>query len=202
MEYRFFRANNTGTSGEKIKDSTIITSDDVFEYLFDVRSLNEGIDYKKDRLLHEHTDLKYQKFQFRSMDDYEKLKKINLARRTTKSEFVRRNSNKNIREGSNGESALQFFTSKIQENQVYLLDEPENSLSADYQVELLQFIEESARFFNCQFIIATHSPFLLSAKQAKIYDLDEVPVVPRPWTQLRNVRRYYDFFKEHEREFE
>ena len=65
----------------------------------------------------------------------------------------------------------------------------------------MQFLEDSARFFGCQFVIATHSPFLLSMKGAKIYDLDADPVQTRAWTELSNVRAYYDFFKKHENEF-
>jgi len=40
-------------------------------------------------------------------------------------------------------------------------------------MELMKFIEDAARFWNCQFIISTHSPFLLALRGAKIYDLDE-----------------------------
>lgn len=126
---------------------------------------------------------------------------MNQARKGSKSEFIRKSLVKNVPERSNGESALMYFTNKIQENQIYLLDEPENSLSAEYQQELLQFIEDSARFFNCQFIIATHSPFLLAAKHAKIYDLDAKPVAVKKWTELENVRRYFDFFMAHVEEF-
>ena len=108
----------------------------------------------------------------------------------------------NIREHSNGESAFLYFTEKIQENGLYLLDEPENSLSPERQQELLQFIEDSASFFGCQFIIATHSPFLLSMRGAKIYDMDEEYVDVKHWSELHNVRIYYDFFKKHEHEFE
>jgi hypothetical protein len=36
---------------------------------------------------------------------------------------------------------------------------------------------------------------------AKVYDLDSVPVTEKKWTELENVRIYYDFFKEHGREF-
>ena len=61
----------------------------------------------------------------------------------------------------------------------YLLDEPENSLSAENQLKLKQFIEDSARFYNCQFIISTHSPFILSLTDALIYDLDSNPVVSK-----------------------
>ena len=51
--------------------------------------------------------------------------------------------------------------------------------------------------FGCQFIIATHSPFLLSMRGAKIYDLDADPVQTSRWTQLPAVRAYYDFFHRH-----
>ena len=37
---------------------------------------------------------------------------------------------------------------------------------------------------------------------AKIYDLDSDPVDVRRWTELGNVRVYYDFFREHQKEFE
>ncbi len=64
-----------------------------------------------------------------------------------------------------------------------------------------ELLEDSARFFGCQFIIATHSPFLLSMKGAKIYDMDEEAVDVKRWSELENVRAYYSFFKKHEREF-
>ncbi|MBQ8816249.1 MAG: hypothetical protein IJZ84_03100 [Lachnospiraceae bacterium] len=50
-------------------------------------------------------------------------------------------------------------------------------------------------------VIATHSPFLLSMRDAKIYDMDENPIDVKRWTELKNVRAYYEFFKNHEREF-
>jgi predicted ATPase len=68
-------------------------------------------------------------------------------------------------------------------------------------MELMKFLEESARFFGCQFIISTHSPFLLAMRGAKIYNLDENPVSEERWTNLENVRTYYEFFKAHESEF-
>ena len=108
----------------------------------------------------------------------------------------------NVREHSNGESAFIYLTDKIKENSLYLLDEPENSLSPEKQQELRRFLEDSARFFGCQFIIATHSPFLLSMRGAKIYDMDEEVVDVKKWTELKNVRAYYEFFKRYERDFD
>lgn len=181
--------------------SRIITSDDVFDYMLNIRNLNEGIDQKRSDLFDEYMDNKYAKFQFKSMADYEKLQKVNQARSKTQSKYVRNNLMDNVREYSNGESAYRYFTEKMEENALYLLDEPENSLSPARQMELVQFIEDAARFFACQFVISTHSPFLLAMNGAKIYDLDEDPVDLKHWTELENVRAYYDFFKKHEKEF-
>lgn len=184
------------------ENSRIITSDDVFDYMLNIRNLNEGIDLKREELFEDYLDARYAKFKMRSMADYDRLKEINSARRNTQSRFVKSRLMDNVREFSNGESAFIYFTEKIQENGLYLLDEPENSLSPKRQMELMNFLEESARFFGCQFIISTHSPFILSLKYAKIYDLDANPVTTRHWTELENVRTYFDFFKAHEKEFE
>lgn len=181
--------------------SRIITSDDVFDFMLNLRSINDGINLKRDELFEDYIDAKYSHFQMSSLDDYEQLKKVTSARSNTQSKFVRKNLMDNVREHSNGESAFLYFSDKIKENGLYLLDEPENSLSPEKQQELLKFLEDSARFFGCQFIIATHSPFLLSMHGAKIYDMDEEVVDVKRWTELSNVRAYYDFFKKYEREF-
>lgn len=183
------------------ENSRVITSDDVFDYMLTVRDINEGIDLKKEALFEDYLDAKYAKFQVRSLEDYETLKKITKARRLTQSKFVRSELMDNIRECSNGESAFIYFSEKITENGLFLLDEPENSLSPAKQRELVKYIEDSARFFGCQFIISTHSPFVFSMRGAKIYDLDAEPVDIKTWTELENVKEYYRFFKEHEREF-
>ncbi len=183
------------------KESRIITSDDVFDFMLNLRSINDGINLKREQLFADYLEDKYSHFQMKSLEDYERLKKVNMAKRKTQSRYVRENLMDNVREHSNGESAFIYFSEKIKENGLYLLDEPENSLSPERQQELLRFLQDSARFFGCQFIIATHSPFLLSMNGAKIYDMDEEPVDVKRWTELENVRAYYDFFKKHEHEF-
>ncbi len=182
--------------------SRIITSDDVFDYMLNLRALNEGIDLRREELFQEYLEDKYSDFKYRTLEDYEQLKRVNLSRRKTQSKYVRSRLMDNPREQSNGESAYFYFTSKIQENGLYLLDEPENSLSPQRQQELLSFLADSARFFGCQFIIATHSPFLLSMRGARIYDLDADPVCTSRWTELPAVRAYYDFFQKHAHAFE
>ena len=202
----FFEEYTSGCYFELAKpflpQSRIITSDDVFDYVMNVRYINQGIDLKREELFDDYTDMKYSNFKLKSLDDYEQLKKVNLARRKSKSQFVSNALMENIKEMSNGESAFMYFVNKINEGGLYLLDEPENSLSPERQLELVNYIKDSARFFNCQFIIATHSPFLLSMKDAKIYDLDEEKASVKKWTELKNVRFYYEFFKKHQLEFE
>ena len=183
------------------ENSRIITSDDVFDFMLNIRSLNEGTDNRRETLFQDYYKTKSSDFRLQSLDDYEELVKVNFVRKHSKSKYVQKQLKDNIREHSNGESAYLYFTNKIKENGLYLLDEPENSLSTERQQELVQFIEESARFFGCQFIIATHSPFLLSMQNAKIYNLDEEPMTVCSWTELPDLRAYYEFFKQHEKEF-
>ena len=188
--------------GEIPKGSRLIASDDVFDTMLDIRAMNDGMDNKREEIFNEYLENKRSHFQLSSMADYEQLRRVNSARHKTQSRYTREELGMNVRTYSNGENAFKMFTDRIEENAVYLLDEPENSLSPARQMELARYIEDAARFFGCQFIISTHSPFVLSVRGAKIYDLDSDPVDIRRWTELPNVRAYYDFFKRHERAFE
>ena len=185
------------------QNSRVITSDDVFDFMLNLRALNGGIDRKREELFEEYIENKNDHdFRLRSLDDYDQLRRINLARGKTQSRYVRALLKDNVREQSNGESAFLYFTQKIGENGLYLLDEPENSLSPARQQELAAFMEDSARFFHCQFVIATHSPFVLALREAKIYDLDCDPAVVRRWTELPAVKAYHAFFKAHAKELD
>lgn len=183
------------------ENSRIITSDDVFDYMLEIRHLNQGIDLKREDTCKEYLDAKYADFQLHSIADYDKLKQVAKARSITQRQFVKSELIDRVREYSNGENAFRYFTEKIGDNGLYILDEPENSLSPKRQLDLKGFIEDAARFFGCQFIISTHSPFLLSMRGAKIYDLDERPARVRPWTALENVRIYREFFLENNNQF-
>ena len=167
----------------------------------DTRAFNDGMDQKREAIFQEYLANKRSHFQLSSMADYEQLRLVNSARHKTQSRYTREELGMNVRTYSNGENAFKMFTNAIEEDALYLLDEPENSLSPARQIELTEYIENAARFFRCQFVISTHSPFLLSLRGAKIYDLDSDPVDVRRWTELENVRAYYDFFKRHEKAF-
>lgn len=103
---------------------------------------------------------------------------------------------------SNGETTLQMLEDYIEPDALYLLDEPEVSLSPENQVALAEKLNKMARFLGCQFIIATHSPYMLGTLNAKIYNLDSEALEEMKWTELANVRYIYEFFKKHKEEFE
>ena len=184
------------------ENSRIITSDDVFDMMLDIRSVNEGIDRKREKLAEDYFELKRKNFQVRSLDDMEQLHRINQARSKTMSRFIGNESGKSLRERSNGESALLYFQGKIEMDTLCLLDEPENSLSPENQLILADFLAESVRYCGNQLVISTHSPFLLALPGAKIINLDEHSRVAELWTQLKNPSVYYEFFKKHADEFE
>ena len=188
-------------SGEKPEECRFLASDDVFDFMLNIRAANEGLDTRREALFREWTQDRSSPFRLRSMDDYDELRRVVEARSKTQSRFARDNMSPNIREHSNGESAYLFFTQHIHDNGLYLLDEPENSLSPEKQQQLAAFLEESVRFFGCQLVLATHSPFLLAMKGAKVYDLDSRPAAVRPWTELPQVRASYDFFQQHSAAF-
>ena len=141
---------------------------------------------------------------FSNPDDINKFREYNEARKKSmsKKKFIRSRAGELQRQYSNGENALMFFDKQIEENALYLLDEPENSLSLKFQLELKTLIEDSVRCFNCQFIIATHSLFMLSLRNAKIYNLDEIPVTVEKWYELENVKLMYELFRENKEYFE
>lgn len=185
--------------------SRIITSDDVFDYMLTVRANNMEIAECKEDAREDWGKLRYgETIKFKSMEDYETLRAQVLARSKTVSrrQFIKRTAGEELKLNSNGETALEYFNNKITNDTLYCLDEPENSLSPKLQLKLVEMLEGLARFNGCQFIIATHSPFLLSMSGARIYDLDETPVDIKRWWEVENPRIYFEFFNKHRHLFE
>ena len=191
-------------------NSKILASDDIFEHILTVREDNKGVKSSKYEEKDFFSVVNNPDEGYRSVypdgvhidlespdvrKDLEQFERFNMARRKTRRKFVRSRAGEMQRQYSNGENALMFFDKNIEQDALYFLDEPENSMSPKFQLELKTLIEDSVRYKNCQFIIATHSPFILSLYDAKIYNLDTTPVTVERWYELENMRYYYDFFK-------
>jgi len=76
-----------------------------------------------------------------------------------------------LHECSHGESFLKVVENRFWDNGLYILDEPEAALSPQRQMTLLCYIHDLVKN-GSQFIIATHSPILLSYKYGKIIDMN------------------------------
>lgn len=72
---------------------------------------------------------------------------------------------------SHGEAFLEILQNRIHEG-VFLLDEPEAALSPQRQLALLLLIHDLIESGRSQFIIATHSPILMTYPGAEIVSFD------------------------------
>lgn len=189
--------------------SYVLTSDDVFDYALNARSVNESINDKRNELFDKYVAVHNEAVtnpeigRLTGLDDYERWKEIReiLSPKRTQSKYIKARVVKDIDLQSNGETAMRYFLDRIDEDAVYFLDEPENSLSVELQIQLADYIQATARVTKSQFIIATHSPIFLSIKNSLVYNLDGYPATTCRWTDLPNVRKYFDFFMAHREEF-
>ena len=188
--------------GLEIPDgSRIITSDDIFDYMLGARDTNRIIEAEAEEAKDEFLTLKFGKtVRMRSLADHEALKKQVDVRRSsmTRRKYIKKEVGEEISLMSNGETALEYFETKLKPDTLYLLDEPENSMSPSLQLKLVDKLSGLARHLGCQLVIATHSPFILSLDGAVIYDLDSYPVKVKNWWELENTKTYFEFFKKHE----
>lgn len=77
----------------------------------------------------------------------------------------------NLHECSHGESFIKLIKNRFSDKGLYILDEPEAALSPNRQMSLLCLINELV-LNGSQFIIATHSPILISYINGEILDLN------------------------------
>lgn len=85
--------------------------------------------------------------------------------------FYERYGGKSLHEQSHGESFLAYFQGFTQSG-LFIMDEPEAALSPQRQLALFIEIARKAKQ-GSQFIIATHSPILLSIPGAKIIEFNK-----------------------------
>ncbi|MDE6648557.1 MAG: AAA family ATPase [Muribaculaceae bacterium] len=187
------------------KITTVLTSDDIFHSMLDLRLENDRKlkksqflmdDYRNPEDLPRHLNFETGY----NVDKFKRGVEIRQARNSM------RNRNKSFnkilldkigrmeRGFSNGETALMKLSELLESPGLYLLDEPENSMSCEFQIKLASIISYLARYGKCQFLISTHSPFILSMENAKIYNLDHNPVDICKWWELDNMKSYFELF--------
>lgn len=163
--------------------SRLISSSDIFDVVNG--NLNKNRKIASDMKNHEFAAYQWEE------DEGSQIAKKRYERDAYARDYVWRM--KNLR--SNGQEAFDFLDTRIDNDGLYLIDEPENCLSPILQKKLADLILTTSRYCGCQFIISTHSPFFLSLEGAKIYNLDRRPVTnDEKWYQLDNMKPYFQLF--------
>lgn len=202
----------TGERSSKYDIGTItrvITSDDIFKSLLAGRIKREQSLYKANILIKRCAAIK-RGGEYDVEGNLKRPRHLNLetgenvqkyidfvdVRKKSYSEYIKDKLGKEEIGLSNGENSFLQISQLMENEGIYILDEPENSLSPEIQYQLSQLILYMARYNNSQIIMATHSPFLLGIAGAKIYNLDEHPVKVSKFEELEAVRFYHDFLCE------
>jgi predicted ATPase len=102
---------------------------------------------------------------------------------------------KSLLEQSHGQSLMSFFRARYKLKGLYFLDEPECALSPHTQMELKQLLEEYGKSGTAQFIVATHSPILMSVKGADTYGFDGDMIKLINYKVTRHYEVYRQFFE-------
>jgi predicted ATPase len=104
---------------------------------------------------------------------------------------------KSLHKYSHGESFMTLFEHRFKSG-IFLLDEPEAALSPTRQLEFLARLHQLASTNDAQFIIATHSPILLSYPNAIIYEFSAEGFKKVAYTETEHYKITKDFLNSHE----
>ena len=110
--------------GDEIpQNSQTLSSDDVFDYVMNMRYLNSNVDFHREELFKGY-GLHYKRvaddesyLQLQGMDDYDRWKEVTDAISKTQSRFVKERLAKNVDMFSNGETAMRYFTEHIDKDE-------------------------------------------------------------------------------------
>jgi predicted ATPase len=108
---------------------------------------------------------------------------------------------KSLHTQSHGESFMAVLLNKLRGNGIYLLDEPEAALSPNRQLAALSAVHQLVEDHS-QFIIATHSPMLLSYPHAKIIQFDNAGVREVAFEDTEHFAVTRDFLNNYPRRLE
>jgi len=100
---------------------------------------------------------------------------------------------KSLHDQSHGESFLAIAKNRFRGDGFYVMDEPESALSPARQLTLMQIIHEQVENRRSQFLIATHSPILISYPDATIYSLSDEGIEPIAYEETEHYKVTRDF---------
>ncbi len=105
---------------------------------------------------------------------------------------------KSLHNQSHGEGFLSIILNRFMGNGIYILDEPEAALSINNQFTLISQIDNLVRN-KSQFIISTHSPYLLAYPNASIFVIDDNQIKSVSYKETDNYILSKEFLNNPER---
>jgi predicted ATPase len=105
---------------------------------------------------------------------------------------------KSLHDQSHGEAFLSLFSHNFEDG-LFILDEPEAALSPQRQLAFLRILHDLGEKKVAQFIIATHSPILLTLPNSRVLSLDDGKVVEVDYRETEHFRLTRDFLNAPER---
>ena len=106
---------------------------------------------------------------------------------------------KSLHQQSHGESFLALFKNRFSRGGFFLLDEPEAALSPQRQLSFLVVLKKILKNNDTQFIIATHSPILLSFPNAQILSFDDEKIHEITYEETNSYQIIKSFINHRER---
>jgi predicted ATPase len=164
-------------------------------FFFESLTFINYIEYIKKEIMDSKENIKRVDMEYKNKSDY--------ARMMAKSPYsktiyeLENMYSKDLAHSSHGESYLDFFSSRIKDNQIYLLDEPETPLSTQNQLTLTAMIM-AATNRGCQFIIATHSPIIAAIPKALIYQISDDKFVKTKYDDIASIQLLKQFLNNKE----
>ena len=164
-------------------------------FFFESLTFINYIEYVKKEIADSKENIKRVDMEYKNKSDYAKMMAKSPFSKTIYE--LENMYSKDLALSSHGESYLDFFSSRIKDNQIYLLDEPETPLSTQNQLTLTAMIM-SATKRGCQFIIATHSPIIAAIPNALLYQIADDKFVKTEYDDIESIQLLKQFLNNKE----
>lgn len=159
-------------------------------FYFESKTFIHYVDYVKKEILEAKNELKRIDLEYKDKSDYAKIMASSPFNKTIAE--LKHMYQHDLSLQSHGESYLDFFKSRVKDNGIYLLDEPETPLSIQNQLTLLTMLMDASTR-GCQFIIATHSPILAAFPDAIIYEIKSNQFIKTTYDTVDSIKLLKDF---------
>ncbi len=126
-----------------------------------------------------------------NLDNEEAANSLNLPR------VINSYGNVSLHEQSHGESFFALMKNRFGKEGLYILDEPEAALSPNRQMAMITLLHQLVSK-GCQFIIATHSPILLSYPNSIRYEISENGLIEVAYEETETFLVSKNFLNKHE----